>query len=53
MENSSNEWSDLAGARQSHIQSGKPEQNAYVERYNHTARHEWLDQSIIESIEEA
>ncbi|MGO6938770.1 integrase core domain-containing protein, partial [Rhizobium johnstonii] len=32
---------------------GKPQQNAYVERYNRTVRHEWLDQYIIESIEEA
>lgn len=37
----------------SHIQPGKPQQNAYVERYNRTVRHEWLDQHIIESIEEA
>lgn len=36
-----------------HIQPGKPQQNAYVERYNRTVRHEWLDQYIIESIEEA
>jgi putative transposase len=36
-----------------HIQPGKPQQNAYVERYNRTVRHEWLDQHIIESIEEA
>ena len=27
--------------------------NAYIERYNRTVRHEWLDQYIIESIEEA
>ena len=26
---------------------------AYVERYNRTVRHEWLDQYIIENIEEA
>ena len=36
-----------------HIQPGRPQQNAYVERYNRTVRHEWLDQHIIESIEEA
>jgi putative transposase len=36
-----------------HIQPGKPQQNAYVERYNRTVRHEWLDQNIIDSIEEA
>ena len=28
-------------------------QNACIERYNRTVRHEWLDQYIIESIEEA
>jgi putative transposase len=36
-----------------HIQPGKPQQNAYVERYNRTFRHEWLDQYIVETIEEA
>ena len=32
---------------------GQPQQNAYIERYNRTIRHEWLDQYIIETIEEA
>ena len=36
-----------------HIQLGQPQQNAYIERYNRTVRHEWLDQYIIETIEEA
>ena len=36
-----------------HIQPGQPQQNAYIERNNRTVRHEWLDQYIIESIEEA
>jgi putative transposase len=36
-----------------HMQPGQPQQNACVERYNRTVRHEWLDQYIIESIEEA
>ncbi len=31
----------------------KPQQNAYIERYNRTVRHEWLDQNIFETIEEA
>ena len=29
------------------------QQNAYVERYNRTVRHEWLDLYIFETIEEA
>ncbi len=32
---------------------GKPPQNAYIEQYNRTVRHEWLDRYIIENIEEA
>ena len=47
------EWAEKQGIALSHIQPGKPQQNAYVERYNRTVRHEWLDQYIIESIEEA
>jgi putative transposase len=46
-------WADKRGISIRHIQPGKPQQNAYVERYNRTVRHEWLDQHIIESIEEA
>ena len=37
----------------SDIQPGKPQQNTYVERYNRTVPHEWLDQYIIESTEKA
>ncbi|ABS13382.1 transposase IS3/IS911 family protein [Brucella anthropi ATCC 49188] len=47
------EWAANQGIALSHIQPGKPQQNAYVERYNRTVRNEWLDQYIIESIEEA
>ncbi len=46
-------WAEKQGVTISHIQLGKPQQNAYVERYNRTVRHEWSDQNIIESIEEA
>ena len=35
-----------------YIQPGKPQQNAYVERYNRTVRHEWLDQYMFATIEE-
>jgi putative transposase len=47
------EWAETQGIALCHIQPGKPQQNAYVERYNRTVRHEWLDQYIIVSIEEA
>jgi putative transposase len=47
------EWAEKQGIAIQHIQPGKPQQNAYIERYNRTVRHEWLDQHIIENIEEA
>ena len=48
----------VAWARKYHIQlhyiqPGKPQQNAYVERYNRTVRHEWLNQHLFESIAHA
>ena len=46
------EWAENRGITLSYIQPGKPQQNAYVERYNRTDRHEWLDLYIFESIEE-
>ncbi len=46
-------WSHKQGIKILHIQLGKPAQNAYVERYNRTVRHEWLDQSCFETIEQA
>ena len=45
-------WAEKRGITIQHIQPGQP-QNAYIERYNRTVRHEWLDQYIIETIEEA
>jgi putative transposase len=46
-------WAEQRCISICYIQPGKPQQNAYVERYNRTVRHEWLDQNIIETIEEA
>ena len=59
-------WASSHGVTIQHIQPGQPQQNAYThrpavvclqaargERYNRTVRHEWLDQYIIENIEEA
>ena len=36
-----------------YIQPGKPTQNDYIERFNRTARHEWLDLNLCESGEQA
>ena len=47
------EWAEEQGIALAHIQPGQPQQNACVERYNRTVRHEWLDQYIIDTIEEA
>ena len=47
------EWAETRKITIQHIQPGQSQQNAYIERYNRTVRHEWLDQYIIETIEEA
>jgi putative transposase len=36
-----------------YIAPGKPTQNGYIERFNRTVRHEWLDEHIFESIDHA
>lgn len=46
-------WAEKQGVRLEYIQPGKPQQNAYIERYNRTVRGEWLGQYIFETIEEA
>ena len=45
-------WSSGSGIGWHYIQPGKPQQNAYVERYNRTVRHEWLDQYMFATITE-
>jgi putative transposase len=46
-------WAAKRGIRLLFIQPGKPTQNAFIERFNRTVRHEWLDQHLFESIEQA
>jgi putative transposase len=46
-------WAHKRNIRLEYIQPGKPQQNAYIERYNRTVRGEWLGQYIFETIEEA
>lgn len=45
-------WAKEWGIRLEYIQPGKPQQNAYVERFNRTVRYEWLSQYYWSSIEE-
>ena len=46
-------WAEQRGVQVLFIQPGKPTQNAYVERFNRTVRHEWLDMHLFESIQDA
>ena len=44
-------WAERQGIRIEHIQPGKPQQNAYVERYNRTVRYGWWARTPFDSIE--
>lgn len=46
------EWADNRAIEIAHIQPGKPQQNAYIERYNRTVRYDWLAQYLFDTIEE-
>lgn len=43
-------WVEKRNITVRHIQPGKPQQNAYIERYNRTVRYEWLEQDLFENI---
>ena len=45
-------WAESQQIRIEYIQPGKPQQNAYVERFNRTVRYEWLSQYYWENLEE-
>ena len=47
------DWANEQQITLMYIQPGKPTQNAYIERFNRTVRHEWLDMHLFESIEHA
>ena len=46
-------WAKRQGIQLEYIQPGKPQQNAYVERFNRTVRYEWLAPQLFASIAEA
>lgn len=45
-------WAENRNIRIDYIEPGKPQQNAYVERYNRTVRYDWLAQYLFDSIDE-
>lgn len=45
-------WAENRGIKLLYIQPGKPQQNAYVERYNRTVRYDWLSQYLFDTLEE-
>jgi len=45
-------WAKKQNITLQYIQPGKPQQNAYIERYNRTVRYDWLNQYLFDSIEE-
>jgi putative transposase len=46
------EWAAKHQIQIQHIQPCKPQQNAYVGRFNRTVRYEWLSQHYWQSIDE-
>ena len=45
-------WAEERRIRLEFIQPGKPQQNAYIERYNRTVRYDWLAQYLFDSIDD-
>ena len=45
-------WAEKQKISLYYIQPGKPQQNAYVERFNRTVRYEWLSQHYWSNLEE-
>lgn len=46
------DWAAAKGIQLNHIEPGEPNQNAYIERFNRTYRHEVLDAYVFKSIEQ-
>ena len=46
-------WANKNLTTRLYIQPGNPTQNAYIERFNRTGRHEWLDMHLFHSVAHA
>lgn len=46
-----NKWAKENNIKLLFIQPGKPQQNAYIERYNRTVRYDWLNQHLFYNIQ--
>jgi putative transposase len=44
-------WASKRGIRTDYSEPGKPQQNAYVERFNRTVHYEWLAQYLFDIID--
>ena len=45
-------WATEHSIRIEYIQPGKPQQNAYIERYNRTVRYSWLSKHLFDTLDE-
>lgn len=45
-------WAMKQDIRIEHIQPGRPQQNAYIERFNRTVRTSWLNQYVFDGLDE-
>ena len=44
------QWAEKRHIKLQFIQPGKPQQNAYIERYNRTVRYDWLAHHLFDSV---
>ena len=45
-------WAERRGIRLEYIEPGKPQQNAYIDRYNRPVRYDWLAQFLFETVDQ-
>ncbi len=45
-------WATEHDIRIEYIQPGKPQQNAYIERYNRTMRYSWVSKHLFDTLEQ-